>query len=228
MRLEAPVGMQQLGIALRHVPEAEVLADRDPLGAERVDEHPVDELACALLGQLAIERHHDQLLDAETGDQLGFALERRQQPRRRLRSEHGRRVRIERHHRVGALDHAAMAEVDAVERPDREPAGTPLGDMQFDDVHPRNPTTGFSVPGATVSAIAIGPTSSTSKTGPVRHALDGTPMCEPRARHRRRAAVVGRNDAEASPSSIARSSSSGAPASVTSNGPIAVRRSCSQ
>ena len=61
-RLEAPVGCQELGIALRAMPEAEVLPHRHPRGAERADEHLVDELARAAGREVGVEGDHDQLL----------------------------------------------------------------------------------------------------------------------------------------------------------------------
>ena len=53
------------GIALGAVAEAEVLADRDVRGAERADEHLVDELPRAALGEVGVEGNHDQLLHAQ-------------------------------------------------------------------------------------------------------------------------------------------------------------------
>ncbi len=85
---EALIGEQQAGIALSLVPEAEVLADRDLTGTERADEHVVDELRGGALGELGVEGDHDQLLDTQLGEQLGLALERRQQLRRVLRRDH--------------------------------------------------------------------------------------------------------------------------------------------
>ena len=52
-RLEAVVGAQQVGVALRLVAEAEVLADRDVRRAERADEHLVDELLRRARGERA-------------------------------------------------------------------------------------------------------------------------------------------------------------------------------
>ena len=70
----------------------------------------------------AVERDHDQLVDAERGDQVGLLLERGQQLRRRLGRDHGARVRLEGQHAVGAADDLAVAGVHAVELAHREPA----------------------------------------------------------------------------------------------------------
>ena len=87
--------------------EAEVLADRHAGSAEGTDEHVVDELAGRALGELGVERDHDQLAHAERGEQLGLARERRQQPGRVLRRDNGHRVRIERERDREALDACA-------------------------------------------------------------------------------------------------------------------------
>ena len=50
-RLEAPVGAQQLVVAGRLVAEAEVLPHADVLGAQRPDEHVVDEALRAAPGE---------------------------------------------------------------------------------------------------------------------------------------------------------------------------------
>ena len=47
------------------------------LGAELADQHLLDELLGVLGGELAVERDHDQLLDAEPGDQVALDRERR-------------------------------------------------------------------------------------------------------------------------------------------------------
>ena len=47
-------------------------------------------------------------------------VERHDQLRRRLRVDDAQRMRLERQHGVGALDHLPVADVDAVEGPDRE------------------------------------------------------------------------------------------------------------
>ena len=113
---------RKLGGALRALAEAEVLADRHVLGAEPADQHVLDELLGALLGEPAVERDHHQLLDAEPGDQVALDRERVEQLGRRLRVDHRQRVRVEGQHRVAAADHLAVAEVHAVEGADRDAA----------------------------------------------------------------------------------------------------------
>ena len=181
-RLEAPVGAQQLGVALRLVAEAEVLADRDVRRAERADEHVVDELLRAARGELAVERDDDELLDAERRDELRLALQVGEQARRGARLHDGGRMRLERQDGVGARDDLAVAEVHAVERPDRDAPRARLDVGQARDLHARKPTTGFSAP-SRGSATAIGPSASTSST-----AAAPSPSRRRRRRRARRAA----------------------------------------
>ncbi len=137
-RREALVGLQQPRVALRLVPEAEVLADRDAARAERADEHVLDELLRRALGEAGVERDHDKLLHAERGDQLGLARGRRQQLRRVLWRDNRDRVWIERQHRVGIGDHLAVTEVHAVKRADRDAASVAALDVgQAGDLHSR-------------------------------------------------------------------------------------------
>ena len=84
-RLEALVGGEHVGVALRLVAEAEVLAHADVRGAERPDQHLVDELGRRARGELLVERDDDELVDADPLQQLRLALERRQQRRRGVR-----------------------------------------------------------------------------------------------------------------------------------------------
>src|SRR3954469_2747646 len=164
--LEAPVGGQHLGVALRPVAEAEVLPHRDALRPEPLDEHVVEEVLRAALAELAVERDDDDLLHAQSGHQLGLAVERGQQLRSGGRLDDRDRVRLERQHGVAAVDDPPVAEVDAVERADRHAAGAWLGVMERDRFHPRNPTTGLSTLPSRGSAIAIAPASSDRTTGP--------------------------------------------------------------
>ncbi len=113
---------EHLGVARGPVPEAEVLPDRDPRRPQPLDEDVVDELLRALAGKALVERDHHQLLDPERGDPLGLGVEAGQQLRSRLRPDHAQRVGLERQHRVAAGDHLAVAEMDAVELADRDPA----------------------------------------------------------------------------------------------------------
>ena len=86
-------------------------------------EHLVDELPA---GSVAANPSSNGITtsscDPELRDQLGLGVEARQQLRRRLGPDHRERVRLERQHRVAARDHLAVAEVDAVELADRDPA----------------------------------------------------------------------------------------------------------
>ena len=102
--LEALVGPQQVGVALRLVAEAEVLAHRRPAWRRSaLDEDVVDELLrrCAR-AKSRVERDDDHLLDAQPADQLGLALEVGQQLGRRLAARPPQRVGIEGQHGVGA------------------------------------------------------------------------------------------------------------------------------
>ena len=82
------------------------------------------ELLRLQLGHVERELDHRRLGDAELGEQLEPALERRE--RLDEVAEDDARMRLERQHPDGqagaerGLDHAAVPEVDAVERPDRD------------------------------------------------------------------------------------------------------------
>ena len=134
---------------------------------QRVDEDLVDELGGGLGGALAVEGHDHDLLDAEIARQPRLALERGQQARRARRVQDRDGMGLEGHDRVRAGDHLAVADVDAVERADGHAARAGLGVGQADDpgAHPRKPTTGLSPP-SRGSAMATGPSSSTSRTSP--------------------------------------------------------------
>ena len=121
-RLERGLRAQQVGVALGLVAEAEVLPDRDLASPRAADEHVVDELLRPLGGERAVERDHHQLAHAEAGDQVGLDVERGQQLRRGVGRDDLARVRLEGEHGVGAADHLAVAEVDAVELADRDVA----------------------------------------------------------------------------------------------------------
>ena len=69
------IGRQRSGVARGPVPEAKVLADDDVRRLQALYEHVVDELLRALLCEALIERDHDEVLDAELGDQLALGLE---------------------------------------------------------------------------------------------------------------------------------------------------------
>jgi len=103
-------------------------------------QHRVDELLWRQRSHLRVEAEYERLLDPERGEQLQPAFERRQQADRR--AEHRARVRVERDRRGGELRRARfrydppVAEMDAVERPDRD--GTTAGRQLVDsarDLH---------------------------------------------------------------------------------------------
>ena len=89
----------------------------------------------ALVGEALVERDHDELRHAELGDQLGLGLEARQQLRRRLGPDHPQRMGLEGQDRVVAGDHLAMAEMDAVELADGDPARTGARVWEQRDLH---------------------------------------------------------------------------------------------
>ncbi len=138
--LKAFVSSQQLRIALRTVPEAEVLPHRHPDRPQCLDQHPVDELARAALREGVVEGNHDQLLHAERRDQLGLHRKRRQQLRRVLRRHHRHRVRFKGQHAVRALDHLAVPEVNTIERAHGNLARAGLHLSQGNDLHGAKPT----------------------------------------------------------------------------------------
>ena len=78
------------------------------------------------------------------------------------------RVRVERQDRVGAADDLAVAQVHAVERPDRQAARALLDVVKPGDLHARNPTDALTPPPSRGSATQIGPSSSASTTVPPR------------------------------------------------------------
>ena len=116
-RLEAPVGAQQRRrrpCALW--PKRKFSPTETCVAPSALDQHVVDELLRRCARERAVERDHDQLLDARAPaissalrssvvSSLGAASGR----------DHRERVRLEGQHGVRARDHLAVAEVDAVE-----------------------------------------------------------------------------------------------------------------
>ena len=110
------------------VAEREVVPDDDVPRGEPLDEHPVDELLGRPPGELVRELQHDERVDPRRGDQLGLAVERRQQPGLTAGGEHLAGMPVEGHgdrHQValpGNLDrppdHPSVPQVDPVEEPD--------------------------------------------------------------------------------------------------------------
>ena len=101
--------------------------------AQPVDQDLAHELLGGLLGEAPVERDHHHLGDAQRGDQVALDGERGDQLGRGLGVDHGQRVRVEGQHRVGAADHLAVAEMDAVEGADgdlaRPGAGRDVGEL---------------------------------------------------------------------------------------------------
>ena len=146
-RLEALVGAQQVGVALRLVAEAEVLADRHVRRAERADEHVVDELLRAARGELAVERDHDELL-RRRASRRAAALRRRSVSRRGAAP--GCTTAVGCGSNVSTVSAPAMTSRWPRCTPSKVPTATRRGrgcDVgQARDPHARKPTTGFSAP----------------------------------------------------------------------------------
>ena len=216
-----------LRVALGALAEAEVLADRDLLRAQLLHQDLLDELLGAALGEVAVERDHHELLHAEPGDQVALDRERVSSFGQRVGVDDGERVRVEGEHRVAAADHLAVAEVHAVEGPDRHaPAAVALGRRSGSGVTfiaRRTLRTGCQLR-PRGSAIA----SSRALVGEPHRALFGRPgqaaaRGRPRSPRRRPAGARAGSRAPRS-SGTSRSWS----ASSSRKGPIAVRSSSSQ
>ena len=74
-------------------------------------------------------------VDPQPLDHVTLDLEGHDQLRRRIRVQNADRMRLEGQHRVGSVDHQAMPDVDAVEGPDRDVPGPPLGALKFGDLN---------------------------------------------------------------------------------------------
>ena len=85
------------------------------------------------VGELRVEGDHHQLLDAEPVDHVALDREGHDQLRQRRRVQDLQRVRVEGEDGVGVVDHRLVAEVDAVEGPDRDVARPRLGVGQRGD-----------------------------------------------------------------------------------------------
>ena len=191
--------LEQGEVAAPAAPEAERLAGRHELGADRL-EVGARELRRLERRHLGRERDDEHLLHAEGGQQLEPPLERREQ--RDLVPEHVARVRMEgddgrpRPRLDGYAHDGLMADMDTVERPDRD--RTPLPpELLGAACDPHRP------PGTTSSSAA----STRSRTAGATRAT---------------ASAGSRASASAT-----ESHPSGA-ASSTVNGPTAVRRSVRQ
>ena len=87
----------------------------------------VDEVLSGDLRELLVEGDDDQLLDPEAVDHVALDLERHDQLRGRLGVDHRQRMGVEGQDGVGVVDHRLVAEVDAVEGPDRDVPVAGLG-----------------------------------------------------------------------------------------------------
>ena len=188
--LELGVRAQHLRVALRPRAEAEVLADRDGRGPQRLDQDARAELLRLDPAELLIERDDHQLRDAEPLDHVALDLERHDQLRRRLGVDDAERVRLEGQDGVGALDHLAVADVHAVEGADRDPSRARLGLVQRGDGDAHR-TELWQLPigrRASASASAIGACSSASPTanGPIAVRRNSVQYASPRSATRLR------------------------------------------
>src|SRR5262249_36117507 len=155
---------------------------------------------------------------------VALDLERHDQLRRRLGGEDADRVRLEREHGVGAVDHGAVADVDAVEGPDRDLARAWLrvggrGDLYAHVGRPRVGSTQVRTTSGFTRSSRLIPTATTvpswvirSAPSPASPAGTATP-CPTRSASAADSARSGRN-ASARARSIGSS-----PASSTRNGP---------
>src|SRR6185503_2943396 len=121
-RVEAEAA-QLLEVARTTLAEAEVRAGDDHFAPDRPQD-PLGEGLRRELGELEIEVHDERLLDAGLREQLQPPFERDEQldavaerdPRVRVEGDRGRR----RPRRTCGVENAPMADVDAVERPERD------------------------------------------------------------------------------------------------------------
>ena len=140
--------------------------------------------SCAgLRHPLAVERDHDQLLDAERGDQVGLLVERRQQLRGRLAARPpcaGAARTSARCRRRGSPRGGRRARRRTRPRPGGAGAASHRGARSI--VHqPRKPTTGLRVESPRGSASAIRPSSSRRRTNPSASPGTATPWAARRA-----------------------------------------------
>ena len=114
------------------VSETEVLPYVHRSRSQMVGQHRPAEQLGRQSGELTIELHHDELVEAERFQQLRLALRGGEHLRRGMRAQHGLGVRIKRHdccrsaHRPrlvdGASQYPLMPEVNAVENTDGDGA----------------------------------------------------------------------------------------------------------
>jgi hypothetical protein len=80
------------------VAEVEVLAHHDQAGAQRADQHLLDEVLGSLVGPLAVEGDHQGAVDAAVGQQLQLLLEVGELRGRRGGAHHAGRMAVEGDH----------------------------------------------------------------------------------------------------------------------------------
>jgi len=161
------VRFQHRRIPLGFGAEAEVLTDRDLVGGEPLEQDVGDEVLSAALGELLVKGDHHQLPHPQSLDHVALDPERHDQLRRRRRVQDFNRVGVEGEDRIGAVDHRLVAEVDAVEGADRDPARAWLGVGQRGDLDAhRSASRTAGTSSATRSAGTSTPASSTRK-GPI-------------------------------------------------------------
>ena len=123
-RLELVAGGEHLGRALRLGAEAEVLADADVPGRRVARSGSARRTPpAAIVENSRSNGITTSSVDAEALDHVALDRERHDQLRRRLGVDDRERVRLEREHGVGPVDHLAVADVDAVEAADRDRRG---------------------------------------------------------------------------------------------------------
>ena len=172
------------------------------------------------LRELLVEGDHHQLLDPEAVDHVALHLEGHDQLRRRLGMDHLERVRVEGEHGVGVVDHRLVAEVDAVEDPDRDVAVARLGVGQLGDLdaHVRT-TSGLQI--LPSSARDCDQASLRGSAGPAAHPAPPSD----RAGRATRASASSSSSSRSGRKLISSSTRiSAASPSGTLKGPIAVRR----
>ena len=176
-RLELGAALEQSGITASIAAEAEVRAHADVSSLERPDQNVVAELLGSKLRELLRERNHDQLVDARLSNEVCLHRWRRQQSRRVIGTENLERMGIERHDGdgrpvcppppEGALDHAAVPEVNAVEGADcQRPPGRSRRDVGqvLDHLHQEERTATGLRRSSRHSATAISSPSATRRT----------------------------------------------------------------
>ena len=111
------------GVALAPSAEAEVLPHRDPSRPAARSGSREQNSSASIVEKSSSNGITTISVDPEALDHVALDLERHDQLRRCLRVDDAERVRVEREHRVGPLDHLAVTDVDAVEGADRDVRG---------------------------------------------------------------------------------------------------------